>query len=256
MATQEIFQTCYRGRQSTLHHISYMRMAKASLALSVMEQAGITLENKSYFDYGFGAGTFFRFCPKSAHLFGVEMDPLTVAEVSQMLVARGHRHVRLESIEIDRWEQHPLLHRKYDVIQCSHVLEHLDDPPAFMQRLAQCLDDAGVFLGLVPLNERHSNPHHVHVVDAEKVRDWARASGLEVRCYLEADPWTYWIQPLYAYGSAFTHRLAQFVSLGLGIPATLLGHRLWQSLSKPFGALTFSKPTQAAFVLEKQRELV
>jgi len=227
-------------------------MAKVLLALSIMERAAVQLEGRSLFDYGFGAGTFFRRCPTSAHLFGVEMDRQTVGEVREMLASRGYRHVRLESIEADHWAEHPLLRREYDIILCSHVLEHLPDPTAFMRRLAHCLDDAGVFVGLVPLNERRANPHHVHVVDVEKVRDWARASGLNVRFYLEADPWTYWIQPLYAYDSAFTRRLAQLVSLGLGIPATLLGHRLWQSVSKPFGALTLSKPTQAAFVLEKR----
>src|SRR5438105_4257037 len=78
---QEDFLTCYRGRQTILHHIAYMRMSKVLLALHLCEGAGLSLENKSIFDYGFGAGTFFRYCPPSSRLFGVEMDPENVAGV-------------------------------------------------------------------------------------------------------------------------------------------------------------------------------
>src|SRR4051812_40275231 len=68
---QEDFLTCYRGRQSALHHASYMRMAKVLFALSLCEEAEIGLEDRDILDYGFGAGTFYRYCPRSSRLFGV-----------------------------------------------------------------------------------------------------------------------------------------------------------------------------------------
>src|SRR5262245_6688858 len=105
--------------------MSYLRMSKVLLTLSILEVAGIQLQGKSLFDYGFGAGTFFRYCPMDTRLHGVELDPQAVTEVRQMLAARGHKGVRLETISIATWEQHPLLRRQYDVILCSHVLEHL-----------------------------------------------------------------------------------------------------------------------------------
>jgi SAM-dependent methyltransferase len=230
-----------------------MRMSKVSLALSLLDKAGISLEGKSVFDYGFGAGTFFRYCPKGTRLFGVEIDPQNVAAVKQMLFERGHKDHCLDPIEIERWEQHPLLRSKYDVFLCSHVLEHLPDPVSFLRRSSESLTGEGVFVGLVPLNERRANPHHVHTVDEAKIREWAGQSGLSLECYLEGDPWTYWIQPLYTRDSTLSHKLAQSLSLALGVPATLLGHRLWRPLGKFVGALTFSKPTQAAFVLNRRQ---
>src|SRR4051812_17117097 len=122
MASQQIFETVYRSRQSFLHHAAYMRMAKVLLTQHVLEKAGISLEKKMFFDYGFGAGTFFRYCPSSARLFGVEIDPVNVADVGQMLLKRGSKNACLEPIDVDRWEQHPLLQKKYDVVLCSHVL--------------------------------------------------------------------------------------------------------------------------------------
>jgi hypothetical protein len=62
-----------------------MRMAKVLLALYICRKAGISLDRKSIFDYGFGAGTFFRYCPGSSRLSGVEIDPVNVEEVKNML---------------------------------------------------------------------------------------------------------------------------------------------------------------------------
>jgi 2-polyprenyl-3-methyl-5-hydroxy-6-metoxy-1,4-benzoquinol methylase len=163
------FLRCYRGRQTILHHMAYMRMAKVLLALHLCELAGIKLENKSIFDYGFGAGTFFRFCPLSSRLFGVEIDSENVAAVQTMLATRGVPNADLRTIDMQHWSEHPLLKQSYDVILCSHVLEHLSDPVMFLKRIRECINPAGVFLGLVPINERKLDPRHVRRMDRNKI---------------------------------------------------------------------------------------
>ena len=246
------FLECYRGRQSALHHAAYMRMSKVLLALQLCEHAGLSLGDKDILDYGFGAGTFFRYCPKNSRLFGVEMDRANVDAVSGMLKERGYPHVDLQTIQIERWNEHPLLAKQYDVILCSHVLEHLPDPVAFLSTIKASLRPGGAFLGLVPINERKMDSHHVQRVDQSKIDDWASATGLHVHLYLEADPWKYWPQPILASGGLANRLLAQAVSLGLGVPATLLGERWWPRLSRYYAALTRSQPTQAAFILKEE----
>jgi hypothetical protein len=113
--SQELFETCYRSRQGWLHHSSYMRMAKVMLALRALRRAGVGLEGQRVFDYGFGAGTFFRYCPRDAALFGVEQDPVVVEEVAGMLRGRGYGAVDLRAISIPEWREHPLLAERYDV---------------------------------------------------------------------------------------------------------------------------------------------
>ena len=167
--SQDDFKECYRGRQSALHHAAYMRMAKVLLALHLCEQAGITLDGKDIFDYGFGAGTFFRYCPRGSRLFGVEMDVENVESVRAMLRERGFPEPDLRTIEIEHWQAHPLLERRYDVILCSHVLEHLPDPAMFLKSLRECLNGDGFFLGLVPINERLMDPHHVQPLNRRKI---------------------------------------------------------------------------------------
>ena len=61
---QEAFKTCYRGRAGQLFHAAYMRMGKVLFALHILRATGKRLTQKDIFDYGFGAGTFYRYCPK------------------------------------------------------------------------------------------------------------------------------------------------------------------------------------------------
>jgi len=248
MASQEIFKSVYRNRQTFLHHMAYMRMAKVLLALAVLEKAGVSLDRKAIFDYGFGAGTFFLYCPTSARIAGVELDPVNVTDVQQQLQQRGFSDVRLQTIVIEQWEQHPFLREQYDIFLCSHVLEHLADPAAFLGRIRNCIKSDGVFVGLVPLNERCANPHHVQTCDQAKIQGWLEQAGLKTRCYVESDPWLYWLQRLFTNETGLRHKLAQVISLMLGIPATLVGHHIWEILSRGYARLTASKPTQAAFV--------
>jgi 2-polyprenyl-3-methyl-5-hydroxy-6-metoxy-1,4-benzoquinol methylase len=231
-------------------------MCKVLLALRILKRSGLSLDEADIFDYGFGAGTFYRYCPASARLFGVEQDPVVCGEVAQMLASRGHRHVDLRPIEIGCWSDHSLLHRSYDLFLCSHVLEHLTDPVDFLRTVRPCVKPEGVFVGLVPINERAPNPHHLQVVDRSVVERWARESGYGLANYEENDPFLYWAQPLYTKTTGWKHKLAQAMSLDLGLSATLFGERLWFAWGKVFGKLTFSQTTQAAFVLRPKPQKV
>lgn len=223
-------------------------------ALRMLRKSDVALERREVFDYGFGAGTFYRHCPVTAKLSGVEQDPVVCSEVSNMLAARGFRNVDLQPIQIERWKEHPLLRKEYDVFLCSHVLEHLPDPVDFLKTVRPCVKPGGVFLGLVPINERAENPHHLHKVDRAVVERWAAEAGYEVAYYEENDPFLYWAQPLYTVTSGWKHKLAQAMSLDLGLSAAMFGEQLWFAWGRIFGKLTFSKPSQAAFLLRSKQQ--
>lgn len=249
MASQESFLTCYRGNQGALRHAAYMRVSKVLLLRLLLSRGRVSLDEKEILDYGFGAGTFFRYCPKTSRLFGLELDPVNVAAVTAMLRQRGFENLNLQAMTIEGWERHPLLGRQYDVIVCSHVIEHLPEPALFLQRIARCLKPGGIFLGLVPINERSMDPHHVQTVDRVKLENWAGQAKLRVLDWLETDHWLYWLQPLFTHEAGWRHKVAQVLSLGTGLIAIAAGSRLWFRLSGWFGAISGSQPTQAAFVL-------
>ncbi len=244
--SQELFETCYRGRQSAIHHAAYMRVGKVFPALELLRKGCFPTEGRRVFDYGFGAGTFFRYLPKTYCIFGVEQDPVTVSEVTTMLEPRGFPVVDLRPISIPQWRDHPLLQQQYDLILCSHVLEHVPDPVELLRRLGDCLAPGGTFLGLLPVNELRANAHHFHRVDRVLVRKWVESAGLELGIYSEDDPWAYWIQPLYAEDSN-NRFLVQGLSLLMGCTAVLAGPRNWTSLGRIFASISRSKPTQACF---------
>jgi len=99
------------------------------------------------------------------------------------------------------------------------------------------------------VNERANNPHHLQVVGKAVVGAWAEASGFEMLWYEENDPFLYWMQPLFTATGGWKHKLAQLVSLDVGLSATLFGERAWFAWASIIGPLTFSKPTQAVFLL-------
>lgn len=249
--SQKRFEKVYRGRQSIWHHASYMRMAKVLLGFWMLKRHGFHGGGKKIFDYGFGAGTFFRFFPKTAHLYGVEQDPQICLEVSASLQKSGFRHIHLKSIAVGEESRHPFLAETYDLIILSHVLEHLPDPADWLGRMRACLSSQGMILGLVPIHERAPNPHHLHSVDQAVVKRWADISGLRVLDYQEADPWLYWLQPLYTADDGWMHLLAKSASLALGLPATICGAKLWHLLGCGAEKLFFTKPTQAVFLLTR-----
>lgn len=245
---QKKFETVYRGRQTVAHHLSYMRLSKVLLALRALRRSGITLTSQSVFDYGFGAGTFFLFCPPACHLAGVEQDSIVCEEVSRTLDGRGFQRVELKQIKIDLWKEHPLLQKDYDLFLCSHVLEHLPDPVDFLKTVRSCVRPDGVFLGLVPINERAENPHHVQKVNRPVIESWASDAGYKVTYYEENDPFLYWIQPFYAADRGWTRILGQTVRVACGMTSRVLGERVWYGVvAKVF--FGFSRPTQAVFML-------
>jgi len=246
---QEIFQKVYRGRQSWLHHASYLRMSKVLVILDFIERWKIPVEGTRLLDYGFGAGTLFRYLPASTKIFGVEQDPILCQEVVRQLSARGFQNVRLEVIQPAEPCPHPLLEGPYDLVVCSHVLEHLENPARLLQQFRGALAPSGRILGVIPIHERRPNPHHLLQAGRTEVAEWGRQAGLILEVYEEADPWLYWFQPLYAEDHGWRHRLAQAVSLALGVPATLLGPSRWSASGEVFRRLTGSLATQAIFCL-------
>jgi SAM-dependent methyltransferase len=224
-------------------------MGKVLVALRALRLSGIETKGWEIFDYGFGAGTLFHYCHRSASLFGVEIDPVNVEATAEVLGRKGFNQVDLRVIEIEKWKEHPLLKRVYDLFVCSHVLEHMPDPIDFLKGVVPCLKPGGSFLGLLPLNERVSDPCHAHTVSREIVERWVEHSGMRMVYYDECDPWVYWPQPIF-YGEGGLRVAAQGLSLLIGSAATLAGERLWHNLGVHYSALTKSLPTQAVFLLK------
>jgi SAM-dependent methyltransferase len=230
-----------------------MRLSKVFALFHVIEQQGLVLQDKSIFDYGFGAGTFFRYCPRRSRLFGVELDSVNVEKVKEALGRKGYTRVDLQAIDEERWDEHELLTQQYDLIVASHVLEHLKQPAEVLKRLISCLTPEGFLLGVLPINELVPHQNHEWIVERCLVEDWARAANARIVGYWELDHFTYYALPIFEQRSALGRVAAQGISLALGLAATLVGERLWFRLSALFGRSTGAKPAQAVFLMQPLR---
>jgi len=237
------------NRQSWVYHLAYMRLSKALALLYALGGAGLSLADRSIFDFGFGAGTFFRYCPKQNPLFGVELNDVHVANVKESLRKNGYEHVDLRTIDQEQWRDHELLARRYDLVVASHVLEHLKDPVPLLARLVCCLTPAGFLLGAVPINESVAHREHEWAVDRTLLETWARAAHAEIIDYRELDCFTYYALPIFAKESRLGRVMAQTTSLGLGVCAALFGMRRWFALSALLGKVAGAKPGQAVFLM-------
>jgi 2-polyprenyl-3-methyl-5-hydroxy-6-metoxy-1,4-benzoquinol methylase len=249
LVSQETFQDCYRGRQSFLHHLAYMRSAKVALIWQILREQSIDLNQKRILDYGFGAGSFLRSCPKNSILFGVEIDPHTVAEVSDYLKGRGFSNVQLTALQPELWHDHEVFKEKYDVIICSHVLEHVDKPDLLISKLAGSLNSQGHLIVLLPINERKLDPHHQQAISWVDVERWSSQAGLSIQSYIATDYACYWVQPIFA-GETIIHRTcARVLSLTMGLAAAILGVNRWMRCWDFLGPKVAARPTQRAFCL-------
>ncbi|MEO8589578.1 MAG: class I SAM-dependent methyltransferase [Flavobacteriales bacterium] len=248
---QEKFYTVYRGRQSALYHFAYMRSAKVKAARLLLERNGRPLKDLAVLDYGFGTGTFLRACDPSCRIAGVEIDPVSVEAVRQMLARRGHDVSDVGILDVERWKDHPLLatDRRYDVILLSHVLEHLDDPVGVLQRLSQNLAPDGMIEGLLPMNELTPDENHKWVCDRALVERWAAEGGFTLVDYVELDHYVYYALPVLQSQGRIGRLFAQGISLTLGLSQAIFSPRIWFGMGKALRIIG-AKPGQIVFLLK------
>ena len=239
------------SRQSWIYHLAYMRLSKVLVLSYALEQRGVSLAGKSILDYGFGAGTFLRHCPRECSLFGVELDSANVEAVRKSLSKRGYNAVDLRTIGEKGWRYHALLTRRYDLVVASHVLEHVKEPAELVKVLMACLTPEGYFLGAFPINERVAHEGHQWVIERGVVEEWARVANATIVGYWELDHFTHCAVRIFHGKWAMGRVLAQGTSLCLGILTALLGAKLWLKLSVLFGKATGAKPAQAVFLMHR-----
>ena len=178
-----------QGEMRPLHDLNPVR-------LQYVERTG-PLAGRQVLDVGCGGGLLAEaMARKGAHVTGIDLaeDLLQVARLHALDAGVELRYVRESA------ETHVLQHAgAYDVVTCMEMLEHVPDPAAVIEALAQLVRPGGqVFVSTL---NRTLKSYAMAVVGAEyilrllprgthtyekfirpsELRQWARASGLETR---------------------------------------------------------------------------
>lgn len=112
-------------------------------------------------DIGSGSGGFYEILQREGCKFeyvGLDLDPT--------IVNFANSHFNVRSFKNQKFEDHRP-RKKYDLIVAFEVLEHVDNPGEFVERIHQMLNPRGVFIGTTPFPFRKnvvSDATHISVL--------------------------------------------------------------------------------------------
>jgi 2-polyprenyl-3-methyl-5-hydroxy-6-metoxy-1,4-benzoquinol methylase len=139
-------------------------------------------------DIGIGYGMFLKAVEREGvtRIFGMDPFPNSIE------IARGNTSARLVEGDI-RDEEWPIERQGYDAITCMDVVEHLEDPALFFDRVKRYLRKDGIVLVSTPnkslpymmrsiplIGFVDPNPTHINVQRPAYWRRLARERGFEV----------------------------------------------------------------------------
>lgn len=85
---------------------------------------------------------------------------------------------------------------RYDAILCAHSLEHMEDAPAALVQMADCLEPGGVLYIIVPSDDDQLNPDHRFFFNRMTLTRAMSLAGMtvqsmELRKYIEREHFIY-----------------------------------------------------------------
>ncbi|CEG11024.1 hypothetical protein MSIBF_A10009 [groundwater metagenome] len=117
----------------------------------ILKKLKIPLKNKKVLDIGFGSGDMLFIFDNSCELYGIEISENAVERCSIKAKKLGYKHdFRVVDLSIKL----PLWKEKFDVIICSHVLEHIPNDKDIIKWIAEHLSNSGIAIIAVPINEK------------------------------------------------------------------------------------------------------
>ncbi len=188
---KEFYDELYSGHNAFGHFIrailSFDQKSKAGPNLEALRQilGGRSRETRRLLDFGCGWGTLLLKLRRWGlelycfDLSGPAMDSL--AHVFRLLGGEVRRAVRSGGrLESDF----------FDVIVCSHVLEHVEDEAGLLGEFRTALRPGGHLLLNVPTNEVVSDPKHVRGYTEDSLALAVTKAGFEIVQRRRVDRWT------------------------------------------------------------------
>jgi len=192
---KEFYDTLYGGHgpfMFFLHgKLSFDQKSKTRANIELLEpiirKKISTGKSVRILDYGCGWGTFLFSLPHDPklELFCFDISSKATEMLSKAAKFAGY------SVEVVPDVSNPaVLPGDFDVILCSHVLEHVEADNRLLDVLSKSLKHGGVLLVNVPVNEEVADPRHVRQYDEGSLRQKMISAGLSAISCVMADRWT------------------------------------------------------------------
>jgi 2-polyprenyl-3-methyl-5-hydroxy-6-metoxy-1,4-benzoquinol methylase len=169
-----------------LPYISYDQLAKGKRNIRALRRyvKPRSHDGLDVFDYGCGRGLLLMRMPyRPLRAYGLDISPLATQRLSAMNWGSQRSFSTVDASDL---EQGALVGH-FDIVSCSHVLEHVPDDKATADQLMACLCPGGYLLLNVPINEVFDDPNHVRAYDREKLLNLLKDFKLEILNVEESD---------------------------------------------------------------------
>jgi 2-polyprenyl-3-methyl-5-hydroxy-6-metoxy-1,4-benzoquinol methylase len=187
---KEYYDNLYQGNSPWRHllraKISFDQQAKSKpnwyLLRPYLQQS---FPQGRLLDFGSGWGSFLLKVPRSVqcYCFDISFNSMMILQRAHALLGKRVHFARQD-------ETGALSPAPWDIIVCSHVLEHVPDDLHLLQIFSTALQPAGYLLINVPINERWPDEKHVRFYTMELVLEKIKNAGFEIIEALQVDKWS------------------------------------------------------------------
>ena len=138
----ELQHAIYNSKNPTRHWLHNLRRNKVKKAISNLN----LLQENSALEIGPGSGVYLSFlCNKFSSVHAIDIENAHLEDVSHLKI----KHENLQLIEADLFTFSKNC-KPYDVILCSEVIEHVENPEAFFSAICDCLKPGGFIILTTP----------------------------------------------------------------------------------------------------------
>jgi 2-polyprenyl-3-methyl-5-hydroxy-6-metoxy-1,4-benzoquinol methylase len=195
---RDYYDGLYRQGNPLMHliraHISFDQRSKSrsnyTVIGPVIAQMIKEQEKVKVLDYGSGWGAFLLNLPRDpiidSYCFDISDHAIEGLKRAMNILGRT-----VEEVSID--DKGNITPNNFDLIVCSHVLEHVESDQNLLSQLVQALRPGGYLLVNVPINEVWDDPKHVRTYDLSRLKNVLRNAELRISDQLKSDKWSGYI---------------------------------------------------------------